>query len=661
MRFWSLSETSSASALAAAVVLVAVLAPSPAAAWYLPGSAPRSYKKGDPVPFTVNSLKPMTGASSGPSNGPGSGVNTNTLNTLISLDYYHPRFRFCEPEGGYQAQSEGLGSALFGDRIYSSPLQAKMLVEEKCKHICTSEVPGSDQKWINDRIRDQYAVNWMVDGLPVATKKVADRTGDLFYSIGFPLGRLFDDHGHPYKPPALNNHLSVYIEYHKRSESEYRIVGAYVWPESRDSLPASPGFMDKPNCQAVRPMRLSDSKTSATRSIAYTVDIYWRESKTPWATRWDAYLRIFDAKVHAFALVNSIVVVSFLCLMCAMILMRNVSKDISRYNSVDLDEGLQEDFGWKLVHGEVYRAPERPMLLSIAVGTGSQLVAMSVITLAFALLGFLSPSNRGSLATVMVVGWCLFGVVAGYVSTRLYATFDGEQWQRQIFGVAVLFPTTIYGILALLNFFLVITNSSSAVPFGTFLALVALWFLIDVPLVGLGAWLGVRKGPLHKPVRTNPIPRQIPPGPWYLQTLPSMLIGGVLPFGAAFLELHFILNSLFGTKIYYAFGFLAGTFLVTALTTATVSVLFAYFHLCTEEWRWQWRAFYTGGGSAVWLFLYGLFYWATRLTLPGFSNVVLYLSYLSILCLLDFVLFGTIGYLACWVAIERMYKRVRID
>ncbi|CAO1616932.1 unnamed protein product [Sympodiomycopsis kandeliae] len=640
-----------------AFVTAALLAIPQVSAWYLPGSAPRSYAIGDPVPFTVNSLQPMTGNSQALSNGPGSGVATNTLNSLISLDYYDPRFHFCQPPDGPEAQSEGLGSALFGDRIYSSPVKANLLKEEKCKVICKTSVPSEDQKWINERINDQYAVNWMVDGLPVATMK-SDRAQEVFYSIGFPLGRLFDDHGMPYSPPALNNHLNIYIEYHQRSPSEYRIVGAHVFPESKNSIVTPEGSVD---CNTMEPLRLSDSETGPNATVAYTIDIHWKESATPWATRWDAYLRVFDAKVHIFALINSIVVVSLLCLMVAMILMRNVTKDINRYNALDMDEGLQEDFGWKLVHGEVFRSPSKPMLLSIAIGTGAQLIAMAVITLAFALLGFLSPSNRGSLATVMVVGWCLFGSVAGYTSTRVYATYDGEAWQRQIFGTAVLFPTIVYGLLSLLNFFLIISSASNAVPFGTFLALVALWFLIDVPLVLLGSWFGIRAGPFNKPVRTNPIPRQIPPVQWYLQTWPAILMGGILPFGAAFLELHFILTSLFGTRIYYAFGFLAGTFLVTALTTATVSVLYTYFYLCSEEWRWHWKSFYIGGGSAIWLFLYGLFYWLSRLSLPGMSNKVLYLSYLSILCLLDFVLFGTIGYLASFIAIRRMYKRIRID
>ena len=89
--------------------------------------------------------------------------------------------------------------------------------------------------------------------------------------------------------------------------------------------------------------------------------------------------------------------------------MTNLPFQISRYNAIDLSEDVQEDWGWKLVHGEVFRTPGNPMILSILVGNGAQLCAMVAVTLVFALLGFLSPSNRGSLATVMMVCWTLFG------------------------------------------------------------------------------------------------------------------------------------------------------------------------------------------------------------------------------------------------------------
>ena len=42
---------------------------------------------------------------------------------------------------------------------------------------------------------------------------------------------------------------------------------------------------------------------------------------------------------------------------------------------------MQEDFGWKLVHGDVFRPPTHPMILSVFLGAGSQFMCMAVITL----------------------------------------------------------------------------------------------------------------------------------------------------------------------------------------------------------------------------------------------------------------------------------------
>ena len=56
--------------------------------------------------------------------------------------------------------------------------------------------------------------------------------------------------------------------------------------------------------------------------------------------------------------------------------------------------------------------------------------------------------------------------------------------------------------------------------------------------------------------------------------------------GAAFIELYFVLSSLFASRAYYAFGFLALTAAVVALTTATVTILFTYFILCAEDYRY---------------------------------------------------------------------------
>jgi transmembrane 9 superfamily protein 2/4 len=126
--------------------------------------------------------------------------------------------------------------------------------------------------------------------------------------------------------------------------------------------------------------------------------------------------------------------------MVAMILIRALHKDISRYNNIEAAEDAQEDFGWKLVHGDVFRPPNSFMALSVAVGTGVQLFMMFGVTLVFAVLGFLSPSSRGSLSTVMIIFFVFFGSFAGYSSARIYKMFGGEKWKSNVFLTAVLIP-----------------------------------------------------------------------------------------------------------------------------------------------------------------------------------------------------------------------------
>ena len=50
------------------------------------------------------------------------------------------------------------------------------------------------------------------------------------------------------------------------------------------------------------------------------------------------------------------------------------------------------------------------------------------------------------------------------------------------------------------------------------------------------------------------MPRQIPDQAWWMHPLLTILVGGVLPFGAMFAELFFILQSLWLDQYYYVFG-----------------------------------------------------------------------------------------------------------
>ena len=145
------------------------------------------------------------------------------------------------------------------------------------------------------------------------------------------------------------------------------------------------------------------------------------------------------------------------------------------------------------MHGDVFRPPQKFMLLSVFVGSGIQLFMMTVITLGFAVLGFLSPSSRGSLSTVMLIFFVFFGSFAGFYSARLYKMFGGEKWKRNVFLTSVLIPGITFSVFVFLNFFLIGANSAGAVPFSTMAAVIAMWFLVSAPLCFVGAYYGFKK------------------------------------------------------------------------------------------------------------------------------------------------------------------------
>ena len=91
-----------------------------------------------------------------------------------------------------------------------------------------------------------------------------------------------------------------------------------------------------------------------------------------------------------------------------------------------------------------------------------------------------------------------------------------------------------------------------------------------MPLTLVGSFFGFKKQPFGEPVRTNQIPRAIPDQvsftrkilknfkiyfqPFSSNIFVKMVMAGALPFGAVFIELFFILESLFENEFYYMFG-----------------------------------------------------------------------------------------------------------
>jgi len=479
-------------------------------AFYLPGVAPTSYIEGDLVPLHANRLTPK------------SYDEDPTVRSAVSYDYYFPAFGFCAPEGGpVDVGHESLGAVLFGDRIKTSPYELHMLQNETCKRLCdTTTLDAASGQFVIEKIQENYVVNWLVDGLPAGQAYTMGGDDEVFYTRGFPLGEHSgtDETGDGEELTELNNHYDILVYYHEYAREKYRVVGVLVNPSSRannrnlDATTADCGIEGSP-------LALNGASDS---QVTWTYSVEWRSSPIAWAVRWDTYLRVEDPKIHWFALINSSVIVAFFVGTVSAILTRALKKDFARYNRLadafnldDFSNGndgngedwMQDDSGWKLVHGDVFRPPLSPLLLSVLLGNGAQLFFMTGVTIIFAMFGFLSPSNRGSLATAGLLLYTLFAFVGGYVSSRMYKTFGGEAWKRNIVMTPVFVPFIVFVTFFSLNLFLWARSSSGAVPFSTMIVLIGIWFLISGPLSFAGSWVGFRS-PVSIPnlARTSPVP-----------------------------------------------------------------------------------------------------------------------------------------------------------
>ncbi|CAN6721986.1 unnamed protein product [Malus baccata var. baccata] len=586
-------------------------------------------------------------------------VKVNTLtSTKTQLPYSYYSIPYCKPWRIIDS-TENLGEVLRGDRIENSPYVFKMREPQMCNIVCRLTHDARTVQQFKEKIDDE-----ILDNLPlVAPIRRPDQEAPTVYQLGFHVGFKGHYAGSKEEKYFIHNHLAFTVKYQRDSQTETaRIVGfeLVIWFVCLLNVHSvkheyEGRWKGRIRCNTVAHSN-SPQEVAENQDIVFSYDVEFQESDVKWASRWDAYLRMSDDQIHWFSIVNSLIIVLFISCIVAMIMLRTLYRDISKYNELETQEEAQEETGWKLVHGDVFRAPNNSELLCVYVGTGVQLFGMILVTMIFAVLGFLSPSNRGGLMTTMLLLFVFMGLFAGYASVRLYKTFQGTEWMKIAFRTAVMFPATVSAIFIALNTLIWGQNSSGAVPFGTILTLVYFWFGISVPLVFVGGYVGFRKPALEDPVKTNKVPREIPEQTWYKNPVFSILIGGILPFGAVFIELFFILTSIWLNQFYYIFGFLFLVFIILVITCAEITIVLCYFQLCSEDYLWWWRSYLTSGSSALYLFLYATFYFFTKLEITKLVSVLLYFGYMLIASYAFFVVTGTIGFYACFWFTRLIYS-----
>ncbi|KAJ5884703.1 Sodium:alanine symporter [Penicillium taxi] len=668
-------------------------------AFYIPGYSVTRYNDNEPIPLLVNKIF---------------SDHTQLQYAYFDLPFVCPpsgKTHGGSPFGSGKSISLNLGEVLRGDRIMTSDFELAMGKDVECQSLCTREVSRSNVKWARQLIKENYVIEWIVDNLPGATSFVTVDRSRKYYASGFKLGYRDISPATGQSRYFINNHFTIIIRYRRAPEGGKVIVGFEVYPKSITAddrkengcptdvhkdhsglglyiAPDMSRLQEKYGGLSYIPEEDDEEEDDGTTlKIPYTYSVYFREeNKVDWSNRWDLYFTNQEdgSMTHWLAIINSLIISTVLGVTVFVIWSRTVQGDIKGRgdgaaddrkqkslthveNDADMsseDESFEDSTGWKLLHGDVFRIPAYSGLLAPLVGSGMQLLFMTTGLLLLSCLGILNPSFRGGFVSVGMGLFVFAGLFSGYFSGRLYKTFSGTSWRKNTLITALLFPGLTFFLMLILNLFVWAQASSTAMPFSTLIGLLALWLLIQVPLVYIGSWFGyVRASPWEHPLKTNAIPRQIPIQPWYLRSPTGPLLTGLIPFAVLFIELLFVFKNLWQDKTgyYYVFGFLSAVSAVLMVTVIEVTVIATYSQLCAENYHWWWYSFLTGGSSAFWIFIYCIWYYIFKLHVTGFVSSLLFFSYSFLSCAVYGLLTGTVGFLTAYAFVRRVYGAIKVD
>ncbi|CAM9230737.1 unnamed protein product [Phaeothamnion confervicola] len=550
--------------------------------------------------------------------------------------YQYFSLPFCREDGDLQPQKQRLRETLAGDRKVEATLyDVNFGVDVVWGRVCKRTLQPAELHAFVDAIEDKFYFEMYVDDLPV-WGYVGEVQGE---DLRFSALRKYED-----PRVSLYPHLSFTIGY-----NDDQIVAVNVTTDHFK--------------------RIDITDISVPKEVEFTYSVQWVADSLAHDDRMSRYVdsRFLPSsfEIHWLSIINSFVLVLLLTAFLTIIMMRVLKNDFSRYMEVDEDDLGEEETGWKLIHGDVFRFPRAVNFFAALVGSGAQMCTATMLLLLCALAGVFRPTKRGSILTCVIVLYVLTSFVGGFLSARLYRQLGGKHWVRNVVTTALVFPGPLFCIFSCVNSIAWYCGSTAALPVFTAAVVFLMWLLIAFPLTVLGAITGRNlTGDMQVPCRTTKVPREVPQDvPWYRQSGAQMFMSGFLPFSAIYIELHYIFASIWGHKIYTLFGILILAFVLLLIVCRQdfITVALIYFQLAREDHRWWWRSFLSGGSTGLFIYAYSFFYFFNRSSMEGFLQGAFYFGYMAVISYAFFVMLGCVGFYSSLFFVRHIYSVVKCD
>ncbi|KAL7588645.1 hypothetical protein Lser_V15G36908 [Lactuca serriola] len=569
------------------------------------------YKEGDIVPFYANKVGPYS-------------------NPRETYAYYD--LPFCSKDI-VKEKKLNLGEMLNGDHLVSTPYKLEFLVEKHFELLCNKTLSKREVSEFRKAIEKDYYMQLYYDDLP------------MWAFIG------------KFKKDPIDEKMKNKYFLFKHFDFEVLYNKDYVIEVS------------------VRVRR--DSFTDVTEDkevdVGFTYSVMWRQTQLSFDTRIDKYISSSIAQNHmsvhhhsvTFSSVTLLILIISLLTFYFFVLRKDIS---SERNLADVEEDIlsynkQEEIGWKNVHGDVFRFPQHKSLFAAALGAGNQLLILSLAILGLGVLGFFQPYMQlGVFWNALIIVYAVTSVVSGYTSVSFYSQLEGTNWMKNLILTGGLYFGPLFVTFTFLDIVATFYGSTTALPLRAIVMLSLLWIFIASPLHLLGGIIGkTRMSEFQAPCKTAKTPRDIPKLRWYRGVLPQMALAGILPFSVVYIQLYYILASVWGLRFYTVYSILFIVFFLLLIMTALVSVALTYFQLAAEDHQWWWRSFLCGGSTGLYIYVYCIYYYFERSNMNGFMQTSFFFGYMACACLGIFLILGSVGFNASLLFVRYLYAAIKCD
>ena len=585
-------------------------------------------------------------------------IQAGSLSSKKSIiPFGYNKLEICHPKKNDKIYS--LGEIITGEELFSTDYFASINENKYCQNICQNEFKDNTINLIKKLIKREYYTNWYIDNLPAGLLiyNSEKKKYNIDYFKGIPLGFMDKKD----KKFYIYNHLQFHILINKIEDNKFNIVGFNILP-----LSIKYGINNDDKCIFSKDkndylsIKESEKQELIEGNITFKYDTIFEISSIDLKTRWDNYKKNNIIFRWAGLIYSNLLIIIF-SIITFIIFSKNVKNEIDAYNYRVVTIESFDEFNWKQLSGDIFRAPsKRPMLLSALIGTGIQLFLMACVSLFLGIFTYMSPESGINLINFLIISFFILGSPAGYISTKFYRFFGGSNWVKISLLTSLLFPGSIMIMYFIIDITLVIEKSNAAIHIKNILTLFCLWIFWFTPLTLFGSFFAAKEKKKEPQYIINYIPTLIPKKPFYLSVKFSPFITGLICFGAIFFELNYIMNSLWKNETYFLATFLWISLFVFIVINGEITILVIYWNLTKGDYNWWWKSFFLGASPLIYLFLYSIYYLFT-LKITRISAFIVYFGIMNLIYIIAFFICGSLSTVMSYFFLIKLYKHIKID